>query len=94
MVSEARGQYAEAEAAYRRDERPHAAVKDSPNRMSAPSEQMMLAAVALYYGSRAIRPAGQASAKQGRCAPRVLGVLERQGEYGRWPLFMVGLAAS
>ena len=84
MVFEARGQYAEAEAAYRRDEAfRRAAVKDSPKYdYPPPPEQMMLAADrTLLWVARNETKQGRLSEAEADARRALLGVLKQQGKY-------------
>ena len=96
MVFEARGQYAEAEAAYRRDEAfRRAAVKDSPKYdYPPPPEQMMLAADrTLLWVARNETKQGRLSEAEADARRALLGVLKQQGKYSpAAPSFIVGLA--
>ena len=96
MVFEARGQYAEAEAAYRRDEAfRRAAVKDSPKYdYPPPPEQMMLAADrTLLWVARNETKEGQLSEAEADARRALLGVLKQQGKYSPvTPSFIAGLA--
>ena len=96
MVFEARGQYAEAEAAYRRDEAfRRAAVKDSPKyEYPPPPEQMMLAADrTLLWVARNETKQGRLSEAEADARRALLGVLKQQGKYSPVaPSFIVGLA--
>jgi CHAT domain-containing protein len=96
LVFEARGQYAEAEAAYRRAEAfRRAALKDLPRfEYPPPPEQMMqVADAALLSVARNESKEGKLSEAEGDSRRALLGILKAQGKYSpASPAFIVGLA--
>jgi CHAT domain-containing protein/tetratricopeptide (TPR) repeat protein len=96
LVFEARGQYAEAETAYRRAEAfRRAAVKDIPNfEYRVPAEQMILAAdYALLWVARTEAKQGRLSEAEADARRALLSNLQQQGKYAPpTPPFVVGLA--
>ncbi|HYQ08756.1 MAG TPA: CHAT domain-containing tetratricopeptide repeat protein, partial [Xanthobacteraceae bacterium] len=97
LVFEARGQYQEAEAAYRRAEAfRRAGIKDLPRYdYPPPAEQMMLAADShLLAAARNESREGKLSEAEADARRALLGVLKAQGKYTpTTPQFIVGLAA-
>jgi CHAT domain-containing protein len=97
LVFEARGQYQEAEAAYRRAEAfRRAGIKDLPRYdYPPPAEQMMLAADShLLAAARNESRQGKLSEAEADARRALLGVLKAQGKYTpTTPQFIVGLAA-
>jgi CHAT domain-containing protein len=97
LVFEARGQYSEAEAAYRRAEAfRRAGIKDLPQYdFPPPAEQMMLAADShLLAAARNESRQGKLSEAEADARRALLGVLKAQGKYAPpTPQFIVGLAA-
>ena len=96
LVFEARGQYPEAEAAYRRAEAfRRAAVKDTPKfDFPPPLEQMILAADGtLLWVARNETKQGRLSEAEADARRALLSVLGQQGKYApATPSFIVGLA--
>ena len=96
LVFEARGQYPEAEAAYRRAEAfRRAAVKDTPKfDFPPPLEQMILAADGtLLWVARNETKQGRLSEAEADARRALLSVLAQQGKYApATPSFIVGLA--
>jgi CHAT domain-containing protein len=96
LVFEARGQYAEAEAAFRRAEAfRRAAVNDLPRyQFPPPPEQMMQAAdAALLAVARNGAKQGKLSEAEADARHALLEILKAQGKYApATPLFIVGLA--
>ena len=96
LVFEARGQYAEAEAAYRRAEAfRRVAVKDTPRfDYPPPVEQMILAADnALLWVARNEAKQGRLSEAEADARRALLSVLAQRGKYAPVaPTFIVGLA--
>jgi CHAT domain-containing protein len=96
LVFEARGQYPEAEAAYRRAEAfRRAAVKDTPKfDFPPPLEQMILAADStLLWVARNETKQGRLSEAEADARRALLSVLAQQGKYApATPSFIVGLA--
>ncbi|MGD0023951.1 MAG: CHAT domain-containing tetratricopeptide repeat protein, partial [Xanthobacteraceae bacterium] len=96
LVLEARGQYPEAEAAYRRAEAfRRAALKDLPKwEFPPPPEQMILAAdTTLLSAARNEEKQGRLSEAEADARRALLEMLEQQGKYSPpTPAFIVGLA--